>query len=155
MKLSIIKEVYNGLTELVTYDEFLRRLKVVDDEQKLIKYNKEEDEAKNIEVYDHFIIKDESTEDVGELLDNCVPDMDWFDTFYEEDGIDDDGEDIEEYMLVNDRLYLVQLHCTAEWVSDWSVRKNLPGDVTQHGFKEIEIDTISIDSDGDAKIKIK
>jgi hypothetical protein len=60
-----------------------------------------------------------------------------WDLFYESDGMDDDGSDDVIYFKVLDKFYEVNLHCEAEWVSEWSVRKNLPGDINVTNVKEV------------------
>lgn len=60
-----------------------------------------------------------------------------WDLFYEYDGMDDDGSDDVMYFKVLDKFYEVDLHCEAEWVSDWSVRKNLPGDISVTKIREV------------------
>jgi len=59
------------------------------------------------------------------------------DLFYDEDGMDDDGADDTVYFKVLDKFYAVDIHCEAEWVGDWSVRKNLPGDISVMDFREV------------------
>ena len=39
-------------------------------------------------------------ETIEECLENIVDEAEWFDTFYDSDGMDDDGADIEEYFMV-------------------------------------------------------
>jgi hypothetical protein len=60
-----------------------------------------------------------------------------WDLFYEFHGMDDDGSDDVMYFKVLDKFYEVDLHCEAEWVSDWSVRKNLPGEISVTNVKEV------------------
>lgn len=60
------------------------------------------------------------------------------DMFYEYDGLPDEGVDRTIYVKIGDKIYEVKLHCEAEWVGDWSVRKNLPGDVSIISITEIE-----------------
>ena len=51
--------------------------------------------------------------------------------------MDDDGSDDVMYFKVLDKFYEVELHCEAEWVSEWSVRKNLPGEISVTNVKEV------------------
>ena len=60
-----------------------------------------------------------------------------WDLFYDREGMDDDGSDDIMYFKVLDKFYEVELHCEAEWVGDWSVRKNLPGDISVTKIKEV------------------
>lgn len=52
-------------------------------------------------------------------------------------GLPDEGVDYVEIVKVNDIFYKVEVHCEAEWVGDWSVRKNLPGDFTITKLHEV------------------
>jgi len=45
-------------------------------------------------------------------------------------GLDDEGQNYYEVLKINGTFYKAELICEAEWVGDWSVRKNLPGQST-------------------------
>lgn len=76
------------------------------------------------------------------------------DLFYHEKGLDDDGADDTVYFKVLDKFYEVDIHCEAEWVSDWSCRKNLPGDVNVMDFREITPIKIIIEEDTYIQLEI-
>ena len=73
---------------------------------------------------------------IKNFIKSIVKKGDWYDVFADED-LDDDGADINDYYMIGDKLYDVELHCEAEWCGDWSVRANLPGEVTVVTIREI------------------
>ena len=64
------------------------------------------------------------------------------DIFYEAGGLDDDGATETMVFKIGESFYEIDLHCEAEWVGDWSVRKNLPGDLSVLDVREIKEFTI-------------
>jgi hypothetical protein len=121
------------------------------------KENKVREEARIKETeYVFDAIPEEQT--IDDFLDEWVEevrdgDLLW-NLFYDPKGIDDDGETVDELFLVGDKLYRVSIHCEAEWVSDWSVRKNLPGDYSIESIEEIENFEIIERIENYAKFKI-
>jgi len=75
------------------------------------------------------------------------------DMFYESDGLDDDGADETIVFKIGDNFYEVDLHCEAEWVGEWSVRKNLPGKVSVSAVREIK--NFKIEKEADNYFEIK
>ena len=67
----------------------------------------------------------------------------------------DEGVDRIEYFKIGNEIYEVDLHCEAEWVGDWSVRKNLPGEVSATSIKKITDFEILQEYDGYVLFKIK
>ena len=60
------------------------------------------------------------------------------DSFYDPDStLEDSGADNIFYFKVGDKFYEVNVHCTAEWCSEWSMRKNIPGDISATSIKEL------------------
>lgn len=90
-----------------------------------------------VEVY--HIYKDTNGKELGDFIEIVVSD-DKYDTVMNacDDDLDDSGVDYIEYLKIGDKLYKVNLHCSAEWCGDWSVRKNLPGDITIKSFGEVK-----------------
>lgn len=86
-----------------------------------------------------IITKLKEGETPEEAIHNSVEndEHDYHDLFYDEKGLDDEGADDTVYFKVLDKFYAVDIHCEAEWVSDWSCRKNLPGDVNVMDFREV------------------
>ena len=82
---------------------------------------------------------------VEDLIISAVKNNDYYDLFYDSDGMDDDGEDATVYFKVGDKFYKVEIHCEADWVGDWSVRKNLPGNVNVESIKEVSVYTVRKD----------
>jgi hypothetical protein len=100
---------------------------------------KKKPKFKTIEIYSnniHPALKSGIT--LEDFIEEVVDNGDYFDMFDTERGMSDDGGDDVEYHKVGDKIYKVSLHCEAEWVGDWSVRKNLPGAVTVTDIKEIK-----------------
>lgn len=98
-----------------------------------------------VEIYSYNIMAapDESKgETLDALLEKAIKDnrSGYFDMFrgdYDE-GMPDEGEDGEDYFKIGDKFYLVELHCDAEWYGEWSLRKNLPGEIHITAVKEIK-----------------
>ena len=61
----------------------------------------------------------------------------WHDYFYDK-KLPDKGFDFEIYYIIKSELYKVSLHCDVEWVGDYSVRKNLPENVSIISITKIE-----------------
>lgn len=90
---------------------------------------------KTIEI--HNIYADQWSIDINEFINKVVRNADYHDFFYIEGGLPDKGVDDIDYYKVGDKIYEVSLHCEAEWVGDWSVRENLPGEVSLVSVLEI------------------
>jgi hypothetical protein len=140
MKKYTKKAIQNTLDVLnIPSDNFFSVLKEEKKKLKAIK-EKEEIEANSVKkIYkDHIFPELPESYEIDEFLEECVEENDYHDTFYEYEGMDDGGADDVVYFKVADKIYEVKLHCEAEWVGDWSVRKNLPGKVSITSIKEIE-----------------
>jgi len=100
---------------------------------------KKKSNFKTIEIYNeniHPALENNNT--IQEFLEEKIDNGEgYYDMFYDSNGLSDDGADDVEYHKVGDKIYEVSLHCEAEWVPDYSVRKNLPGDVSITEIKEI------------------
>ena len=151
--------VYKEFVPGTSFEDLYKQLERVEAEQKEIikqeKIKKEFEASKTIVLDSYYIIENDENQEIDLFLEYQVDIMDWDSKFYEGDGIPDDGVDGEEYFLIDGKLYLVSLHCEANWVGDWSVRKNLPGDVNITNFYEIK-DFDVIEKIGESiRIKIK
>ena len=141
-KISIesIKEVFLEKNIQFPLDEFI---KAVEQQEKNRKETKKAIEAampEIVDVYSEAILPElEEDETVEEVIENAVDSNDYHDMFYDPDGLDDYGADDIAYFKVGDKFYEVELHCEANWVGDWSVRKNLPGEVTVLSVKELPV----------------
>lgn len=74
---------------------------------------------------------------IEDYIKNIIDNEEWYDVFADDD-FPDEGIDENFYYMVGEKLYMVELHCDAEWCGDWSVRANLPGDVSVSTITEIE-----------------
>lgn len=104
------------------------------------KRQKKLEAQKPIEVHiesDEIIKSPEDGMTHKEAIEDKVENNDYRDLFYDSDGLDDSGADDVVYFKVEDKFYEVEIHCEAEWVGDWSVRKNLPGDVSATKITEL------------------
>lgn len=124
--------LYTGKTKIST-KKFTEEL-----EKKETKRTKKESFKKNASISKEEILPalkdDETLEDVIlESIEDVTHDM-----FYDPDGLDDEGADVTNVFKIGDAFYEVDLHCEANWVGDWSVRKNLPGDVSVEAMREIK-----------------
>lgn len=94
---------------------------------------------KTIEIYKeniHPILEDGVT--IEQFMEEVVDNGEYYDLFYDSDGMSDNGADDIEYHQVGEKVYKISLHCKAEWIGDWSVRKNLPGNVSVTEIEEIK-----------------
>ncbi len=69
-------------------------------------------------------------DDVEGFIEGVVSEEDWFDNFESAVEESDNGADDIIYFMIANKLYEVEIHCESEWCSDWSVRANLPGNVS-------------------------
>jgi hypothetical protein len=153
--LETIKSVYFSTDFKLPFDDFVKELEAIDKSEKVDEKKKKDDEAKKREVHHVFSELPADYESIDDFLEEKVDEYEWHDTFYDSDGIDDDGADTIEYFKVGDKIFEVDLHCEAEWVGDWSVRKNLPGDVSITDFNEITDFTILEEDENYLLIKLK
>ena len=137
---SAIERVFKEQKIKCDFNTFITALIDVEKKDKAEKaaIEKEESLKIHVEMVYPALKKDVTIEEfIEELIDERD---DWYDHFQvdAEGGMDDDGEDDTLYYKVGDKFYEVEIHCEADWVGDWSVRANLPGDVSVVSIKEIE-----------------
>ena len=138
-----------------TTDEFIEECKKVEKEladEKKGKKKAEEEEARRFQEYE--VVKGTPSDNMKQFFDEYFRNADMHDFFYDYDGLPDEGVDETFYYKVGDKLYLVEAHCEAEWVGDWSVRKNLPGEISATNVIEVEKFEIINEDDGLGKVKI-
>jgi hypothetical protein len=129
-------------------DEFIKSLKQKDKDRK-----KAEDEKPiHVEVYSDAIITElehgwTPEEAIRESVSSAKNSDVYHDIFYDPKGLDDSGADATVYFKGMDKFYKVELHCKAEWVGDWSVRKNIPGDVSVTKITELTNYTIKAEEE--------
>ena len=149
---TILEKVYKKMITEVSYEDFLDTLIA---EVKEVKKNEDalaKEEASKITIEDIYPELPKGTT-YEEYIEEIVEENEWFDYFYDSNGMDDEGADYEYFIMVGDKAFQVDIHCKAEWVGDWSVRKNLPGEVSVVNITELKFELIS-KSDNSAKIKI-
>lgn len=144
IKIEVLKLAFEKINANVSFDTFI---KYCDDIQ--------EEQNKEVEVFNIYETIPSEFETVEDYIEEIVDKDDIHEIFYDEDGMDDNGADESVYYMIENKLYCVELHCEAEWVGDWSVRKNLPGDVSITSVKEITDFNIIENSDDYMLIKIK
>jgi hypothetical protein len=152
IEISIIEKVYNNITTKISYDDFLKLLITETNSVKELKKKKEEEERSKIYIDNVYPEIDEDIS-IDDYLEGIVEEYEWWDVFYDSDGMPDEGLDDDFYVMVGDKVYKIEVHCEANWVGDWSVRKNLPGDVTINDFNEVNFELLE-KHDGGAKIKL-
>ena len=136
---------YTGKTKIST-QEFTEGL-----EEKEIKRSKKESFKKTAHVEDILpALKEKET--INKVVLKSIKDV-AHDLFYEEDGLDDEGADETLVFKIGDCFYEIDLHCDAEWVGDWSVRKNLPGKVSVEAVREIKEFQIESETEGCIELK--
>ena len=155
INVEFVEQAFKNLKIEQHYNAFIEDVTNQANVAEKIKADIKAEEAKKITAYH---VQKELPEDYSsheEFIEFLVDDFDdWYDTFYEDD-MDDYGVDDIEYFLIGDKLFEVGLHCEAEWVSDWSVRANLPGKVSITSIKEIEDFTLIKNHGNSADIKLK
>ena len=67
--------------------------------------------------------------------------------------LSDDGDDYEFYIMIGDKVFETIIHCEAEWVGDWSVRKNLVGKISLSKITEVKFELLS-KTESSAEIKL-
>lgn len=127
-------------------------------EEENILNNKKIEQAEKAKIKEVFIIRKEQKyddDDYIEEIEEIITSYEhWHDEFYDIEGLGDAGVDAIKYIIIGNNLYEVELHCTAEWVGDWSVRKNLPGKVSVTEITKIKSFEISKEYTDWAEIKI-
>lgn len=142
-KESTIRKVLTGMSIDDTHitksviDEFINLMNKEAEIEKLeAKRIKEEEDSKLcVEI---VIDKLPDGKTVQEWYKEYINENYYGDAFYRSEGLPDEGDDLEEYIMIGDKLYLGDIHCEAEWVGDWSVRKNLPGEISVTKITEIK-----------------
>lgn len=165
VSIKILRKVYGDLKIDYPIGDFIKALESeskaasekedrIEEEKRLAKI----EEAKLFYVENYFeTVPDNYKDCIGCYIDEIVDGMDWWDTFYDYDGMDDEGETISQYFLIGEKLYLVDIHCEAEWCGDYSSRKNLPGPVGVESFVEVEgFDIVEkFESNGDCEPSVR
>jgi hypothetical protein len=136
--------VYTGKTK-ISIDTFNEK----NEEKELDRSQKES--FKNICEVSYILPALKADEDIKDVIYELDDDIKEY--FYEFEGLDDNGEDKVFIFKIGDNFYEVDIHCSANWVGDFSVRKNLPGDLSIVSIKEIKEYTII--SSGDNYINLK
>lgn len=123
---------YTGKTKIST-KAFTEEL-----EKKEVKRAKKESFKRTVSISKEEILPAlKEDENLKEVILESIEDVS-HDIFYEPDGLDDEGADETMVFKIGDAFYEVDVHCEAEWVGDWSVRKNLPGEVSIEAIREIK-----------------
>jgi hypothetical protein len=135
--LEAIEQAFREIEDQEMTQEFIGILTTKQDELDKAETRRKAEEAKfkKIEIYEHNI-HPETTEDVTNFLTERVKNGDYYDLFADDD-LPDEGSDDVEYHKIGDRIYELSLHCEAEWIGDWSVRANVPGEITITSLREI------------------
>jgi hypothetical protein len=149
---TILEKVYKKMITEVSYEDFLDTLIA---EVKEVKKNEDalaKEEASKITIEDIYPELPKGTTH-EEYIEEIVEENEWFDYFYDSNGMDDEGADHEYFIMIEDKAFQVDIHCEADWVGDWSVRKNLPGEVSIVKITELKYELIS-KKDNTAIIKL-
>lgn len=132
--IGVIEQAFKNLNLEAQLPSFL--IEVVNEQNKVEKVKEEAkaEEAKKRVVSYVYDELPEDEDDVEGFIEGVVFEEDWFDNF--EGDLDDDGADDIIYFMIANKLYEVEIHCEAEWCSDWSVRANLPSTVSVKSITE-------------------
>ena len=151
----LIEKAYKQNNIEFPYEKFFSTLKLQkeeEDNEKLKKKKEKENRRETEFVYP----EQESNVFYEKFIKEKIKEYgNWYDDFEDGDGLPDEGVDRIEYFKIGNEIYEVDLHCEAEWVGDWSVRKNLPGEVSATSIKKITDFEILQEYDGYVLFKIK
>lgn len=153
VELEVVKQAFNDLNIDHPVEDFI---KSVEERQKAFEKQKKAEKAEKERIKDVNFVFESIPEGktIDEFLDEWFEEYDSWDMFYDYDGIPDEGVSITELFLVGDKLYSVDLDCEAEWVGDWSVRKNLPGERSITRVEEVPSFELLERSEECARVKI-
>jgi len=162
VSIEVLRKVYTDLEIEYPIEDFLSTLEhhnniIQQEKDKIYEQNRlaNIEESKKFYVENVFdSLPEEHKDCVEDYIGKIVREMNLWDAFYDPDGIDDEGENMTEYFLIGDKLYLVDIHCEAEWCGDFSSRKNLPGAISVESVNEVEGFDIIHRSGDSARIKL-
>lgn len=152
-----IEEVFAEQEIKFPIEDFINALKANAKRRKQKEKEIEDSKPNFVEIYSPAIIQDlEDDETPEEAIENSVENDDhaYSDLFYDEKGMDDEGDNAIVYFKVLDKFYEVEIHCEADWVGDWSVRKNLPGDVSIVSIEELKTFKVQEDTEDYISLEI-
>jgi hypothetical protein len=117
---------------------------------KSIEQERQQEKEKRESTVDvYHIFKDTGGKSLGDFIEYAVR-QDKYDAVMAacNDDLDDSGVEYTEYLKIGDKVYKANLHCSAEWCGDWSVRANTPGKVTLKSFGEVKNYEVAMESKG-------
>ena len=149
INIKTLEKVYSECGITTPFYDFISALKAE------MKFNKQQKKLKRIEEASIIHIDYEFSEvkiPIEDFIKNQIEEESDIlsDVFYYED-FPDEGDDFYTYWKINDLYYEIIIHCYAEWISEWSARKNVIGDISLLSFKEI----INYEIISDSRIKLK
>jgi hypothetical protein len=131
-----------------SFEQFYASLIELSDREKAEEKTRKDEKKRRININENNIYPDLDNDTYGgdtyeERIKSIVDEEDDYfkDKLYGCD-IPDDGSDFDEYLKIGGKVFLVDIHCKADWCGDWSVRANLPGELSVTGIKEIEYELI-------------
>ena len=81
------------------------------------------EELKELEL--NFIIEDPTLKEINKLFKERFDPSNIVELWFDYGNLSDDGEIVEDHILINDELYKFTLKLDVEWVGDYSVRANV------------------------------
>jgi hypothetical protein len=112
--------------ELLKYEDTMLTIDKLKKKRTSLERKLKQLQPKEIELDDYNEYINETCSSIEELIEKA-PELDFYDLF-DDIEISDEGESKEIYISLDDKIYLVEVSCEAEWIGDWSVRANVPTD---------------------------
>lgn len=135
-KESTIRKVLNGFDLTLTIDDFIASMnKEVEiekvEENRLKEENRVKKEEEDSKICVELIIDDlvEGENLKTRLVKYLTKEIYYKDAFSDK-NFPDEGETIDDFVMVGNKLYKIKIHCSAQWYGDWSLRCNLPDEIS-------------------------
>lgn len=134
-------ETSNNLIQLCIHEE---------NNIKKEKYLKQKEERSYITIDSSFIFDNKNDDMSNEELIREIIIEEYSDTIrddFRSDDLPDEGDDIIYYWKINDKVYETNIHCSSEWVSDYSARYNAPDELSITSITEINYEFVRKERD--------
>jgi len=151
-----IEKAFQEQNIQIPLEQFIDLVRVKSKERKkaeAVKKAAAKPKNRTVEIYNiHPALPSQEEKDVEAFLNTVVPKTNT--DLFDHDDFPDEGADETDYYKIGDRIYEVEVHAEAEWYGEWSMRCNMPSDVSLVSFKEITDFKIKETGDGWLTISI-
>jgi hypothetical protein len=146
-KESIIRKVLSDIGLIVNVDEFIEAMNKELEIEKLEakRIQDEEDSKICVEIVLENLV---DGEDIRTRIERYFKEESGYKDGFYGDDLPDEGVSVDDFVMVGDKLFKLKVHCSAEWCGDWSLRCNLPDEITVTSITQIKkFDVIENKSD--------